>query len=90
MLGVLYRGKTLRTLAALTHISARLDWTHFGLLLCFCVVLCVGFCTGNFVMVPLNLSYLHCLQQAFFEYLCNLYSNVLPPEKQTKSINQLF
>ena len=22
----------------------------------FCVVLCVGFCTGNFVMVPLNLN----------------------------------
>jgi len=23
---------------------------------CFCVVLCVGFCTGHFVMVPLNLN----------------------------------
>jgi len=23
---------------------------------CFCVVLCVGFCTGHFVMVPLNLT----------------------------------
>ena len=25
---------------------------------CFCVVLCVGFFTGHFVMVPLNLTYL--------------------------------
>jgi len=28
---------------------------------CFCVVLCVNFCTGHFAMVPLNLTYLHCL-----------------------------
>ena len=28
----------------------------------FCVVLCVSPCTGHFVMVPLNLTYLHCLQ----------------------------
>jgi len=34
---------------------------------CFCVVLCIGFCTGHFVMVPLNLTYLHCLQHSFFE-----------------------
>ena len=39
----------------------------------FCVVLCVSFCTGHFVMVPLNLTYLHCLQQSFFEHLFNLY-----------------
>ena len=25
-------------------------------LACFCVVLCVSFCTGNYVMVPLNIS----------------------------------
>ena len=40
---------------------------------CFCVVLCAGFCTGQFVMVPLNLTYLHCLQYSFFEHLFNLY-----------------
>ena len=40
---------------------------------CFCVVLCVGFCTGHFVMVPLNLTCLHCLQHSFFEHLFNLY-----------------
>ena len=40
---------------------------------CFCVVLCVGFWTGNFVMVPLNLPYLHCLQHSLFEHLLNLY-----------------
>jgi len=27
---------------------------------CFCVVLCVCFCTGHLVMVPLNLTYLNC------------------------------
>jgi len=37
--------------------------------MCFCVVLCVSFCTGHFVMVPLNLTYLHCL----FEHLFHLY-----------------
>ena len=40
---------------------------------CFCVVLCVSFCTGHFVMVPLNLTYLHCLQHSLFEHLFNLY-----------------
>jgi len=39
----------------------------------FCVVLCVSFCTGHFVMVPLNLTYLHCLQHSLFEHLFNLY-----------------
>ena len=40
----------------------------------FCVVLCVGVCRDHFVMVLLNLnSYLHCLQQSFFEHLFNLY-----------------
>ena len=40
---------------------------------CFCVVLFVGFCTGHFVKVPLNLTYQHCLQHSFFEHLFNLY-----------------
>jgi len=42
---------------------------------CFCVVLCVDFCTGHFVMVPLNLTYLHCLQHSFFAHLFNLYKD---------------
>jgi len=44
---------------------------------CFFVVLCVGFCTCHFVMVPLNLTYLHCLQHSFFEHLFNLYCIIL-------------
>jgi len=39
----------------------------------FCVVLCVGFCRGHFAMVPLNLTYLHCLQHSFVEHLFILY-----------------
>jgi len=39
----------------------------------FFVVLCVSFCTGHFVMVPLNLTYRHCLQHFFFEHLFNLF-----------------
>ena len=39
-------------------------------------VLCVGFCSGHFVMVPLNVTSLHCLQHSFFGHLFNLYSNV--------------
>ena len=39
----------------------------------FCVVLCVSFCSGPFVMVPLNLTYLHCVQHYLFEHLFNLY-----------------
>jgi len=38
----------------------------------FFVVLCVGFCTGHFDMVTLNLTYLHCLQHSLFEHLFNL------------------
>ena len=38
---------------------------------CFCVVLCVGFCMGHFVIVPLNLTYLHCLKHSFFEHHVN-------------------
>ena len=36
----------------------------------------VNFCTGHFVMVPLNMTYLHCLQHSLFEHLFNLY---VPP-----------
>ena len=39
----------------------------------FCVVPCVSFCTGHFVMVPLNITNLHCLQHSLFEHLFNLY-----------------
>jgi len=40
-----------------------------------CVVPCVSFCTGHFVMVPLNMTYLHCLPHSLFEHLFNLYCN---------------
>jgi len=40
----------------------------------FCVVPCDSFCTGHFVMVPLNMTYLHCLQHSLFEHLFNLYT----------------
>ena len=33
---------------------------------CFCVVLCVSFCTGHFVIVPLNLTYRSTLFTTFF------------------------
>ena len=39
----------------------------------FCVVPCASFCTGHFVMVPLNMTNLHCLQHSLFEHLFNLY-----------------
>jgi len=39
-----------------------------------CCYVC-WFCTGHFVMVPLNLTYLHYLQHFFFEHLVNLYHN---------------
>jgi len=42
----------------------------------FCVFPCVSFCTGHFVMVPLNMTYLHCLQYALFEHLFNLYWHI--------------
>ena len=29
--------------------------------------------SGHFVMVPLNMTYLHCLQHSFIEHLFNLY-----------------
>ena len=33
-------------------------------------------CTGHFVMVPLNMTYLHCLQRSLFEHLFNLYCHL--------------
>ena len=33
--------------------------------LCVCAVLCVCFCAGHFVIAPLNLTCLHCLQHFF-------------------------
>jgi len=44
---------------------------------CFCVFLCVGVCTGHFVMVPLNLTYLHCLQHYFLN-ISSIYINHIP------------
>ena len=38
-----------------------------------CVWCSVCFCTGHFVMVPLNLTCPHCLQHFFFEHLFHLY-----------------
>ena len=43
----------------------------YGFLCVSCCFKC--FCTGHFVMVPLNLICLHCLQHFSFEYLFNLY-----------------
>jgi len=36
------------------------------------LLFCVGFCTGHFVMVPVNLTYLNCLQLSYIEHLFNL------------------
>jgi len=44
----------------------------------FCVVPCVSFCKGHFVMVPLNITCLHCLQHSLFEHIFNLYSSYWP------------
>jgi len=49
------------------------------------VVRCVGFCTGHFVMVPLNLTNLHCLQHSFFEHFFNLYYLFAEPDVLFKS-----
>jgi len=42
--------------------------------LCVFVLYCVFFCTGHFVIVPLNLTCLHCLPHSCFVHLFNLYS----------------
>jgi len=38
--------------------------------------MCVGFCTGNFAMVPLNFIYLHCLQHSCFEDISSIYIRI--------------
>jgi len=61
-----------------------------GVSTCFCVVLCVGFCTGHLVMMPLNLTYLHCLHY-FFEHLFILYYvQKLTSEKRYYSLTTLY
>jgi len=46
--------------------------------LLFCIVrVCLH--TGRFVMVPLNLTCLHCLQHIFFEHIFSLYFNCCMP-----------
>ena len=60
--------------------DVKTHFTHFAFTVAcltrFCVVLCVCLCTGHFVMVPINLTCPHCLQQLFtfffFEHLFNL------------------
>ena len=41
--------------------------------MCFCIVLFDGFCTGHFVMVPLNFTHFHRLQHSFFKHRFNIY-----------------
>jgi len=57
--------------------------------MCFGVFLCVSFCTGHFGMVPLNLTYLHCLQHSLFEHLFNLYHMICltPPAEDLFTLN---
>ena len=53
----------------------------------FCVLVFVrAIFTRHFVMVSLNLTYLHCLQLYFFEHLFNLYSTLI---KKIIVVNQL-
>jgi len=48
----------------------------YVLLFCvFCAFLCVCFCTGHFVMVPVNLTCLHFYNICFVIHLFNLYYN---------------
>jgi len=56
----------------------------------FCVVPCASFCTGHFVMVPLNMTYLHLLQHSLFEHLFNLYCNVITCFLQKTLFEHLF
>ena len=61
-----------------------ISYLPFNAWFCF-AVLCVCFCTGRFVMVFLNLTYLHCLQHSFFEHHLNLYKT-----NQLKICTKLF
>ena len=45
----------------------------YGLNNNFTKMIYVFLCTGHFVMVPLNMTYLHCLQHSLFEHFFNLY-----------------
>jgi len=56
--------------------------------MCFFVVLRDGFCMGYFVIVPLDLTYLHCLQHSFFEHLFNLYCLFVNTELLIMRINR--
>ena len=51
----------------------------------FCVVPCVSFCTGHFVMVPLNMTYLH-----FYNILCLNISSIYIVVFYLLSKNTLF
>jgi len=42
-----------------------------------CRPVCGVFVPAIFVMVPLNMTYLHYLQHSFFEHLFNLYCNII-------------
>ena len=56
---------------------------------CILRVMCcsVWVCTGNFVMVPINLTCPHCLQHFFFEHLFHLYYETLKTNQTYKMIN---
>jgi len=41
-------------------------------------------------MVPLNMTYLHCLQHSLFEHLFNLYCNLLSLSRQRKLFNLMY
>ena len=47
-----------------------------------CCSVCV-FCKGFFVMVPLNLACLHCLQHFFFKYISSIYIHISAEFSQT-------
>ena len=58
------------------------DWFSFSAYCC--AVLCVCFCTGNLVVMPFNLTCLHCLQHSFILYyfLFVLFSQILEEYKK--------
>ena len=69
--------KRLRLLFGVAY-DLNVSFFHRRCCRCFRVVPCVSFCTGHFVMVPLNMTYQHCLQHSLFEHLFNLYHHVNP------------
>jgi len=50
----------------------------------FWVVPCVSFCTDHFVIVPLNITYLHCLQHLFNLYLRHISISDFSAHKYTQ------